>query len=83
MTAVGRSATPGRLLDQDPVQSVVGAVVAVVDVSTRPRHVTRGALTGRVGHKHFQSSGSDETTNCRAVPDTVVQISNMPTTPNI
>lgn len=34
MTAVGRSATPGRLLDQDPVQSVV---VAVVD-SIRLRH---------------------------------------------
>ena len=39
-----------------------------------------GAPTGQ---KHFQSSGSDEITNCRAVPDTVVQISNMPATPNI
>ena len=44
---MGRSATPGRLLEQDPVQSVVSAVVAVVDVSTRPRHVTRGRLLVR------------------------------------
>ena len=28
-----------RLLDEDPVQSVVDAVVAIADFSTRPRNV--------------------------------------------
>ena len=32
-------ATSGRLHDEDPVQSAVGAVVAVVDVSACPKHV--------------------------------------------
>ena len=35
MTPTGRSATPGRPLDEDPVQSGVDAVVSVVAVSTR------------------------------------------------
>ena len=39
VSPVGCSVTPGRLLDEDPVQSVVDAVVAIADFSTRPRNV--------------------------------------------
>ena len=39
MTPVEWSATPGQPLDKDPIQSTVAVVIAVVDVSTCPRHV--------------------------------------------
>ena len=39
MTLVGCSATPGQLLEEDPVQSVVKVVVAEADLSACPRHI--------------------------------------------
>lgn len=46
---VGCSATPGWLLDKDPVQCVVDEVIAVAGISTHPRHVQLVLFNAIVG----------------------------------
>ena len=60
------SATSGRLHDEDPVQSAVGAVLAVVDVTACPEHVQLMtdqwkwlAKTCSVGDRSVEMAGQD------------------------